>query len=108
LGFGVVGFVVVLEQQAPQQFPHVQAIGNLQPSLPRLYGPYGWRLRTIAACNSACSHTAGSRSSATRAAVACGPHAARSQPRAGGCTRRAAGPFPRRRGSRMPVAMGDA
>src|SRR5207253_9267854 len=26
LGFGVVGFVVVLEQQAPQQFPHLHAI----------------------------------------------------------------------------------
>lgn len=26
LGFGVVGFVVVLEQHAPQQFPHAQAI----------------------------------------------------------------------------------
>jgi hypothetical protein len=25
-GFGVVGFVVVLEQQAPQQLPHAQAI----------------------------------------------------------------------------------
>lgn len=31
MGCGVVGFVVVLEQQAPQQFPHVQAMRHLQP-----------------------------------------------------------------------------
>lgn len=30
LGFGVVGLVVVFEQQAPQQFPHAQAITHLQ------------------------------------------------------------------------------
>jgi len=48
LGFGVVGLVVVDEQQAPQQLPHAQAIGTPPRGwFPDCKTAYGWRLRSI-------------------------------------------------------------